>query len=124
MKKFWHQLKLPIAFAIWFTSILLSLSAQADSTASLLLSLTCNNSQVQVWKNRSSGTYLYRSQGSNGNLKINRGTRQRTEGVTVYKFRNGSYQYWVWDGSLDSKNRGRVEVYRGNRLVQGTNCYK
>jgi hypothetical protein len=119
---FLQQINLLIAFVSCLTSILLPLSTKADSTANLLMSLKCHNFQVQVWKNRSSGAYLYRSQGTHGNLKINGGTRQSTEGVTVYKFRNGGYQYWVWDGTLDSKDRGRVEIYRNNRLVQGINC--
>jgi hypothetical protein len=99
--------------------------AAADSTADLLLNLRCGGGyNPQVWRDRSSGRYLYRIQSATGNLNLNRGTVQSTEGVRVYKFRNGSYQYWVWDGTLDSKQAGTLEVYRTNRLVMRQPCRK
>ncbi len=98
--------------------------AKADSTADLLVSLQCQDYQIQIWQNRLSNTYLYRSQSFMGNLAIDQGSRTATEGVTVYKFRNGDYEYWVWDGTLDSPNAGTWEIYRNSRLVLQQNCTK
>ncbi|WP_308189213.1 hypothetical protein [Nostoc mirabile] len=40
------------------------------------------------------------------------------DGTRVYKFQNGNYQYWVWDGTLDSQQSGTVEVYKNNAIQQ------
>jgi hypothetical protein len=72
------------------------LPAAADSTANLILSLRCRGGyDINIWKTKTSGELLYRSTSPNGNLSLGRGTRQATEGVQVYRFRNGNYQYWV-----------------------------
>ena len=101
------------------------LPAAADSTASLILSLRCRGGyDVNIWKTKTSGELLYRSTSRNGNLSLGRGTRQATEGVQVYKFRNGNYQYWVWDGTLDSKQSGTLEVYKNNYIQMQQACTK
>ncbi|MEP0873465.1 hypothetical protein NDA01_27270 [Trichocoleus desertorum AS-A10] len=101
------------------------LPATADSTASLILSLRCRGGyDVNIWKTKASGELLYRSTSRNGNLSLGRGTRQATEGVQVYKFQNGNYQYWVWDGTLDSKQSGTLEVYKNNYIQMQQACTK
>jgi hypothetical protein len=101
------------------------LPAAADSTANLILSLRCRGGyDVNIWKTKTSGELLYRSTSPNGNLSLGRGTRQATEGVQVYRFRNGNYQYWVWDGTLDSKQSGTLEVYKNNRIQLQRACTK
>ncbi|MBD1865225.1 MULTISPECIES: hypothetical protein [Trichocoleus] len=101
------------------------LPATADSTASLILSVRCRGGyDVNIWKTKASGELLYRSISRNGNLSLGRGTRQATEGVQVYKFRNGNYQYWVWDGTLDSKQSGTLEVYKNNYIQMQQVCTK
>jgi hypothetical protein len=101
------------------------LPAAADSTASLILSLRCRGGyDVNIWKTKTSGELLYRSTSRNGNLSLGRGTRQATEGVQVYKFRNGNYQYWVWDGTLDSEQSGTLEVYKNNYIQMQQACTK
>ncbi|MEH1812457.1 MAG: hypothetical protein V7K26_17490 [Nostoc sp.] len=70
-----------------------------------------------IWRNYTSGELLYRSTSSNGNLSLGKGTSQLTEGVRVYKFRNGIYEYWVWDGTLDNPQSGTLEVYKNNRIL-------
>lgn len=100
-----------------------ALPAKADSTANLLLNLQCQGGyNVNIWKTKQSGELLYRSTSSNGNLSLGRGTSQATEGVRVYKFQNGNYQYWVWDGTLDSQQSGTLEVYKNNAIQQQYAC--
>jgi hypothetical protein len=77
---------------------------------------------INLWKKHSSGELLYRSTSSHGNLSLGGGTSQATEGVRVYKFRNGNYQYWVWDGTLDSQQSGTLEVYENNRIRMRQAC--
>ncbi len=102
-----------------------SLPAFADSTADLILSTKCGGGyNVNIWQNYASGELLYRSTSRNGDLSLGRGTRQMTEGVQVYKFRNGDYQYWVWDGTLDSAQSGTLEVYQNNRILMRQDCTK
>jgi hypothetical protein len=102
-----------------------SLPAAADSTASLILSLRCRGEyNVNIWKTNTSGELLYRSTSPHGNLSLGRGTTQATEGVRVYKFRNGNYEYWVWDGTLDSRQSGTLEVYKNNRIQMQQACTK
>jgi hypothetical protein len=92
---------------------MLPLAAWADSTAELVLNLQCRGGyDVQVWRNYSSGALLYRSQGPLGELALDGGTAQDTEGTRVYRFRNDNYAYWVWDGTLDSAEAGTLEVYQ------------
>jgi hypothetical protein len=102
-----------------------SLPAAADSTADLLVSLKCRGEyNINVWKTRKSGELLYRSTSANGNLSLGRGTSQATEGVRVYRFQNGNYQYWVWDGTLNSQQAGTLEVYKNNTIQQKYACTK
>jgi hypothetical protein len=79
---------------------------------------------VNIWRNYRSGKLLYRSTSRNGNLSLGRGTRQVTEGVRIYKFRNSDYQYWVWDDTLDSAQSGTLEVYQNNRILMRQDCTK
>jgi hypothetical protein len=104
------------------TVVLSPLTAVADATADLLVALNCEDFHVEVWQNRPSGNYLYRAQGFVGSLDLNNGIREATEGVVVYKFQNGIYDYWVWDGSLDSPEEGQLQVYRNNRLIMQRDC--
>lgn len=96
----------------------------ADSTADLIVSLNCDDYHVEIWQNRTSGNYLYRAQGFAGRLRLDNGVRENTEGVAVYKFQNGNYQYWVWDGSLDSPDEGQLVVYHNNRQAMQRFCTK
>ncbi|MFM7425066.1 MAG: hypothetical protein ACKO7W_08760 [Elainella sp.] len=99
--------------------------ASADSTADLLLSLECQDHyRIEVWQSRSADVLLYRAHGPLGSLSLNEGTRQATEGVQVYKFQNGGYAYWVWDGTLDSQQAGTLEVYENDRLLMRKDCRK
>src|SRR3712207_4164563 len=95
----------------------LSLRASADSTAGLILSMKCQGGyNINLWKKHSSGELLYRATSSKGNLSLGGGTSKATEGVRVYKFRNGNYEYWVWDGTLDGQQSGTLEVYENNHI--------
>jgi hypothetical protein len=99
--------------------------ASADSTSDLVLNLQCRGDyNVQIWQDRSSNTLLYRSTSPYGDLSLQGGTKQATEGVQVYKFQNGKYGYWVWDGTLDSQQAGTLEVYGDNRLLMRQDCRK
>ena len=101
------------------------LRASADSTAELILSTKCRGSyNINIWRNRASGELLYRSTSSNGNLSLGSGTSKATEGVRVFKFRNGDYAYWVWDGTLDNPRSGNLEVYKNNRILMQQACKK
>jgi hypothetical protein len=103
----------------------LALPAGADSTADMVLSLRCRGGYgVQVWKDRSSDAFLYRATSHHGNLSLDGGTAQSTEGVRVYRFQNGNYQYWVWDGTLDSQDAGTLEVYENSRILMQQPCRK
>lgn len=107
------------------TCVLVALPAGADSTADLVLALRCRGGyNVQVWQDRNSDTFLYRATSHHGDLSLNGGAVQNTEGVRVYKFQNGNYQYWVWDGTLDSQDAGTLEVYENNRILMQEACRK
>lgn len=107
------------------TPVFLALPAAADSTADLVLNLRCRGGfNTQVWQNRTSDTFLYRTTSPHGDLSLDGGTVQNTEGVRVYKFQNGNYQYWVWDGTLDSQDAGTLEVYQDNRILMQQPCRK
>ncbi len=109
---------LPICILSYF-----SLPAAADSTAELILSTQCQgNYNINIWQNYQSGELLYRATSLNGNLSLGGGTSQATEGVQVYKFGNGNYEYWVWDGTLDDPQAGTLEVYQNNRLLMRQAC--
>jgi hypothetical protein len=111
-------LTLPICVLATF-----SLRASADSTASIILSTKCQGGyNINIWQNNTSGELLYRSTSSHGNLSLGRGTSKATEGVRVYKFRNGNYEYWVWDGTLDNPQSGTLEVYKNNRILMRQAC--
>lgn len=102
-----------------------ALRASADSTASIILSTKCQGGyNINIWQNYASGELLYRATSPNGNLSLGGGTREATEGVRVYKFHNGNYEYWVWDGTLDSPQSGTLEVYKNNRIVMRQACRK
>jgi hypothetical protein len=109
------------------TSILanFSLRASADSTAGIILSTKCKGGyNINIWQNHTDGELLYRSTSPNDNLSLGRGTSQATEGVRVYKFRNGNYEYWVWDGTLNNPQSGTLEVYKNNRILMQQACTK
>jgi hypothetical protein len=107
------------------TPVFLASPVSADSTADLVLNLRCRGGfNTQVWSNRTSGTLLYRTTSPHGDLSLDGGTVQNTEGVRVYKFQNGDYQYWVWDGTLDSQEAGTLEVYQNNRILMQQPCRK
>jgi hypothetical protein len=117
------SLSLPAALLVWLLGN--ALPAAADSTADLMLNLQCQDRySVEVWQGRSSDALLYRGRGPLGDLSLDGGTRQATEGVQVYKFQNGSYAYWVWDGTLDSQQAGTLEVYENDRLLMRQDCQK
>lgn len=101
------------------------LPATADSTAALILSTKCQGGyNINIWRNYTSGELLYRSTSGNGDLSLGGGTSQATEGVRVYRFRNGNYQYSVWDGTLDNSQSGTLEVYKDNRILMQQTCTK
>ncbi len=113
-------LALPISILTNF-----SLPASADSTADLILSTKCRGGyNINIWQNKTSRELLYRATSSKGNLNLGRGTVKATEGVRVYKFRQGNYEYWVWDGTLDSPQSGTLEVYKNNRILMQKACTK
>lgn len=102
-----------------------SLRASADSTAGIILSTKCQGGyNINIWRNYTSGKLLYRATSPNGNLSVDGGTSQATEGVRVYKFRKGNYEYWVWDGTLDNPQSGTLEVYKNNRILMKQACTK
>lgn len=102
-----------------------SLNASADSTAGIILSTKCMGGyNINIWQNYTSGELLYRATSPNGNLSLDGGTSQATEGVRVYKFQNGNYEYWVWDGTLDDPQSGTLEVYKNNRILMQQACTK
>ncbi|MBD2095758.1 hypothetical protein H6F90_11400 [Trichocoleus sp. FACHB-591] len=109
------------------TSVLVNffLPAFADSTAGIILSTRCQGDHnINIWQNSTSGELLYRATSPYGNLSLGRGTSQATEGVRVYRFRNKSYEYWVWDGTLDNPQSGTLEVYKNNRILLQQPCTK
>ena len=97
-------------------------TSAADTTSTLLLSLDCGDYQVQVAEDLSSGAYLYRSEGPSGDFALNIGHRDMTEGVVLYEFQNGSFEYWVWDGTLDDPEAGQLQVYRSGQIVLDRSC--
>ncbi len=104
---------------------MLTRPAAADSTADLVLNLSCQGGyHIEVWRNRTTKGLTYRSTSPSGNLVSYQGLSKKTEGTTVYKFFNGNYQYWVWDGTLDSPNAGTLEVYKSDRLIMRRQCKK
>lgn len=111
-------LTLPVCAVANFT-----LPAAADSTASLILNTQCGDYHVNIWRKYGSGELLYRSTSRYGDLSLGQGTSQLTEGVQVYRFENGNYSYWVWDGTLSSQS-GTLEVYRDNSLLMQQDCRK
>lgn len=116
--------KLALLFALPICAFAIFPSpASADSTADLILSLQCRGGyNINIWKTYASGELLYRATSDNGDLSLGRGTSQATEGVRVYRFRNGNYQYWVWDGTLDNSQAGTLEVYQNNRILMQRSC--
>ncbi|HLO51102.1 MAG TPA: hypothetical protein VK211_21995 [Kamptonema sp.] len=124
MKTLLKRAALPLALPVYALANFF-LPASADSTASLILSMKCQGGyNVNIWKDKTSGELLYRSTSANGNLSLGKGTSAATEGVRVYKFRNGDYEYWVWDGTLDSKQSGTLEVYKNKRISMRKTCTK
>jgi hypothetical protein len=102
-----------------------SLKASADSTAGIVLSTKCEGGyNINIWRNYTSGELLYRSTSNNGNLSLGGGTLKLTEGVQVYKFRNGDYEYWVWDYSWANSQSGTLEVYKNHNILLQKTCAK
>ena len=102
-----------------------SLKASADSTADLIVNMKCQGGyNVNIWKKYSSGELLYRSISSHSNLSLGKGTSKRTEGVQVYKFRNGNYEYWLWDNTLKNEQSGTLEVYKNDYILMQRACRK
>ncbi len=102
-----------------------SLRASADSTAGIILSTTCQGGyNINIWQNHTSGELLYRATTPRGNVSLDGGTRQDTEGVRVYKFRNENSDYWVWDGTLDNPQSGTFEVYKNGYIQIQRTCMK
>lgn len=100
-----------------------TLPAAADSTSSLVMNLSCDGStSAEVWKNRKTGGLFFRGTSPTGKMTSYLGKTQKTEGVQVYKFQNGSMEYWVWDGSLDSPKAASLEIYKNSRLVKRHEC--
>jgi hypothetical protein len=97
--------------------------AAADSTASLILNTQCGDYHINIWRKYGSGELLYRSTSRYGNLSLGQGTSQLTEGVQVYRFQNGDYGYWVWDGTLSSQP-GSLDVYHNNYSLMQLSCTK
>jgi hypothetical protein len=101
------------------------LPASADSTAGIILSMKCQGGyNINIWQNYASGELLYRATNPKGRLSLGKGTKQATEGVQVYKFRNRNYEYWMWDGTLDNSESGTLEVYKSNRILMRQPCIK
>ncbi|MBD2452083.1 hypothetical protein H6G76_34230 [Nostoc sp. FACHB-152] len=101
------------------------LIASADSTAGIVLSTKCQGGyNINIWQKYKNGELLYRATSHNGNLSLGKGTSKATEGVRVYKFRSGIYEYWVWDGTLDNPQSGTLEVYKNNRILMKQACRK
>jgi hypothetical protein len=100
-----------------------SLPASADSTADIILSTSCEGGyNINIWQTYNSGELLYRATTPNGDVSLDGGTSEATEGVQVYKFRDGNYEYWVWDGTLDDSQSGALEVYENNRFLMRQSC--
>ena len=98
------------------------LPAAADSTAALLLSTKCRGGyNINIWRNKTSGELLYRSTNGSGNLSLGRGTSHTAEGVRVYRFQNGDYEYWLWDGT-DSSRSETLQIYKDNRVLMQQLC--
>jgi len=114
-------LALPISILANF-----SLPVSADSTAGIILSTKCQGGYNinNIWQNNTDDELLYRSTSPNGNLSFGRGVSQGTEGVRVYKFRKGNYEYWVWDGTLDNPQSATLEVYKNNWILLQQVCTK
>ncbi len=109
-------------FTLWISAHC-SLPAAADSTAALILSMKCRGGyNVDIWQKYGSGELLYRATSPKGNVSLGRGTSKKTEGVRVYKFRNNSYEYWVWDNSLDNNQSGQLEVYKNDKIQMQRTC--
>ncbi len=117
LKRFALFTALPICTLIDFSS-----PAAADSTADLLLNTKCRGGyNVNIWRNYNTGELLYRSNGSGGNLSLGQGTSHTAEGVRVYRFRSGNYEYWLWDGT-DSSRSETLQVYRNDRIIMQQLC--
>ena len=96
--------------------------AEADSTANLIISTQCRGGyNVNIWRNKTSGELLYRSTSGSGNLSLGRGISYAAEGVRAYRFRNGDYEYWLWDGP-DSSRSETLQVYRNDRVIMQQLC--
>jgi len=124
MKICWKWLTLPWALSACAIAAF-GLSATADSTADLMMNLNCDGgTSAEVWKNRKTSGLFFRSESPSGKWVSYLGKTQKTEGVKVYKFQNGSTEYWVWDGNLDNPQSASLEIYQNNRLVKRQSCKK
>lgn len=118
-------LKLTLPFALATCAVTTCLSASADSTSNLVVNMQCRGGyNIQVWRNRTTNGLLYRSTNRNDKLTLYVGSSQKREGIQTYRFRNGNYEYVVWDGTLDSNQSGTLEVYKNDRILMNSACKK
>lgn len=104
-------------------STYLILPASADSTADLVLSLKCQGGyNVNIWKRYDSGELLYRSTSPQGNLSLDKGTREDTGSAQVYKFKKDNYKYQVVSGKGDRQGKGTLEVFKNDRSIMSQTC--
>ncbi|QLE57963.1 hypothetical protein [Nostoc sp. TCL26-01] len=101
----------------------LSLSASADSTAGLILNLTCQGDYtVNIWRRYSSGELLYRATGPLGNLSLGKGVMENTGAAKVYKFKHSNYTYQIVGGRGDHQQQGALEVFKNGRSILSQAC--
>ncbi len=99
------------------------LSASADSTAGLILSLKCPSEYtVNIWKRYRSGELLYRGTGLLGNLSLGKGTEENTGAAQVYKFKRGNYTYQVLGGKGNRQEQGTLQVSEKDRSIVSQTC--
>ena len=124
MKTFLKRLTLLVALPICALANFTS-PASADSTSDLILNTKCEGGyNVRIWRDRTTSEFKYRATGPLGDLNLDKGTRQPTEGVQVYRFSRGVFDISVWDGTLDSAQSGSLDLYQNKSLIAHQNCTK
>lgn len=121
MRNLIKKIALPAALVTGLTTAALPAAASAPVTWSR--TFYCSEYTVTLRQHQDK-SFSYQSRSKYGNLNLGQGTVKYTEGVRVIKFRNANTQYWVWDGTLDSRNKGTLEVYQNNRLVLQRQCHR
>jgi hypothetical protein len=122
MKSLLKQFMLMLGLTICVLSNL-SLSASADSTAGLLLSLMCQGDYtVNIWRRYASGELLYRATGPLGNLSLGEGVMENTGAANVYKFEHDNYTYQIVGGRGDRQQQGVLEVFKNGRSLLSQAC--